>query len=138
MTIAKYHTEEAFFEDPVHGRARHASGEADFGWWNDDQAPHWPRSVRVSWVMDTGELYLFRAKPQGADCQVEVLAVVHDRETLEDVLTGWADGHQLPWVRARARALADVHQAGAGLRAMRAAAEAQGLSIGQEVRTCDD
>lgn len=65
---------------------------------------------RAAWVCDTGELYLVRLGPlQEGGGQVEVLAVVEDRERLEHVLEGWRTEcgrpNSLAWLRQRAAGL---------------------------------
>jgi len=69
-------------------RAR--SPEVDFGvWWYLTAAKRRARrgyTWRVSWIQDTGELYA----TDMADRYV-VLAVIPDRETVGQVMDGWAD-----------------------------------------------
>lgn len=83
------------------------SGELDFGvWWYDTidrrGAPH-----RVSWVVDTGDLYA----TEGYHGLVELLGtIMGDRDNIERVLKGWEDkcggADSLAWVRERVAASA--------------------------------
>jgi hypothetical protein len=84
------------------------SKESDVGlWWREtvDGPLH-----RAAWVRDTGELYLARLGPvESGGGEVEVLAVVDDRERLDDVLDGWREQCGMPgslsWLRERAASL---------------------------------
>ncbi|MEA2209455.1 MAG: hypothetical protein QOF54_1932 [Solirubrobacteraceae bacterium] len=94
-----------YLADPRRVRSR----ERDIGlWWREDlDGP----LHRAAWVTDTGELYLVRLGPADAGGgEVELLAVVADREQLERALTGWrercGDRRSLAWLRTRARTLA--------------------------------
>ena len=69
--------------------ARKKSGELDFGanWLlhgRDGQPrfPHW----RISWIMDTGELYAYDGHNQFIQ-----LATIADREGVENTLKGWSN-----------------------------------------------
>lgn len=99
MTVAQYETWAAFCEDPVHGLERKRSRERDYGWW---QEPGYGRNVRVSWIEETGELYLFRSRGTPA---YEVLLVVRDPGELDRRLDGWDDASFRPdgldWLRER-------------------------------------
>ena len=86
------------------------SRELDVGlWWREHPASP---LHRAAWVSDTGELYLVRLGPsdQGGG-EVEILALVPDRERLERVLQGWrercGEPHSLTWLRQRAADLTD-------------------------------
>jgi hypothetical protein len=97
-------------------RRRH-SAELEFGRdWNDESGRY-----GVSWVVDTGELYLMREPNPGVwgdgagdlyvprvsehALGIEVLGVVPERPTVEGVMSGWdqamkqADG--VAWLRDR-------------------------------------
>jgi hypothetical protein len=87
-------------------RAR--SRERDVGlWWRDDIGGP---LHRAAWIVETGELYLVRLGPPDAGGgEVEVLAVVRDRASLERGLAGWrercGERRSLGWLRARAASL---------------------------------
>jgi hypothetical protein len=106
---------EAFYDE---NPARRASEEFEFGRdWTDDEQYR----CEVSWVQDTGELYLMTApvEPIVADgagdefvqrlptraVTVEVLDTVPSIESVEAMLAGWADAMPEPgsvrWVRDR-------------------------------------
>lgn len=86
------------------------SRELDVGlWWRQETAGP---LHRAAWVSDTGELYLVRLGPvEEGGGQVEVLAVVDDRERLESVLRGWREEcgspNSLTWLRERAATLGE-------------------------------
>ena len=94
--------EEFYDEDP----RRRASDEIEFGreWSEDD------RRFEVSWVADTGELYVM-AEPysrRGISTEsvtVEVLGVINGRDVVDSALAGWQDAmaepNSLAWVRER-------------------------------------
>jgi hypothetical protein len=94
---------------------RIASRELDVGlWWREhaDGPLH-----RAAWVSDTGELYLVRLGPVAdGGGLVEVLAIVEDRELLEDVLEGWRERCGEPWSLAwlRERTALGVHASANG------------------------
>src|SRR5580704_3225813 len=97
---------------------RRASEEFEFGrdWSNVDGG-----RCELSWVQDTGELYVmaepapgiipdtlggeFLTKIPTQAMTVEVLGVVATRERVDQVLAGWADAMPAPnsiaWVRSR-------------------------------------
>jgi hypothetical protein len=81
------------------------SREFDIGlWWRDDASGP---LHRAAWVQETGELYLVRlGTPEQGGGEVEVLAVVEDREQLENVLEGWREEcgglGSLTWLREHA------------------------------------
>jgi hypothetical protein len=106
---------------------RRFSPEWDFGvhWQFSDRGPEWPR-YRVSWILETGELYA--VANTGPDARnVHVLAVVEkvgdypypsdsaggyssgrawttfkDAQEIERLMDGWADeGRSLDWIRRR-------------------------------------
>ena len=93
------------------------SREVDVGlWWREDAGGP---LHRAAWIKDTGELYLVRlgapgdgdgvGAVEGGD--VEVLAVVEDRERLESILEGWREEcgapDSLAWLRERAARLGE-------------------------------
>jgi len=85
-------------------RRRVQSKESDVGlWWREDaDGP----LHRAAWVRDTGELYLAKLGPvEDGGGEVEVLAVLSDRELLDDVLDGWREQCGRPgslgWLRER-------------------------------------
>jgi hypothetical protein len=84
------------------------SRERDIGlWWRDDVGGP---LHRAAWVADTGELYLVRlGPPDEGGGEVEVLAIVRDRASLERTLSGWrercGERRSLRWLRARAASL---------------------------------
>ncbi len=86
------------------------SRELDVGlWWREDaDGP----LHRAAWVSDTGELYLVRLGPlQEGGGEVEVLAIVAERERLESVLEGWREQcggpRSLTWLRERTARLGE-------------------------------
>jgi hypothetical protein len=84
------------------------SRERDVGlWWRDDVGGP---LHRAAWIAETGELYLVRlGPPDEGGGQVEVLAIVRDRDSLERALAGWrercGERRSLGWLRARAASL---------------------------------
>jgi hypothetical protein len=84
------------------------SRERDVGlWWRDDVGGP---LHRAAWVAETGELYLVRLGPPDAGGgEVEVLAIVRDRASLERALAGWrercGERRSLGWLRERAASL---------------------------------
>ena len=71
-------------------RRRRVSGEVDFGatWRVEGSNDAW----RLSWIRDTGELYLCRA--DGYDCSctdVSVIAVVPSEAEVDALLDGWRE-----------------------------------------------
>jgi hypothetical protein len=106
--------EEFYDADP----RRRQSGEIEFGRdWSDDAGGR----AEVSWVADTGELYLMQEPIEPlysdgvgdievqpvrmSDMTVEVLAVVASREAVDAMLDGWQQAMGTPnsvaWVRDR-------------------------------------
>jgi hypothetical protein len=83
---------------------RRTSAEVDLGatW-------RWPGSNdawRVSWIRDTGELYLCRADGYDGSCtDVSVIAVVPREADVDALLDGWRDARVDPdglsWLAAR-------------------------------------
>lgn len=107
---------------------RRRSAELEFGRdWNDEKGRY-----GVSWVEDTGEVYVMREPSAGvwADAfgdmrarpvsehalDVEVLGVVQGRSAVESVMSGWEqkmlDPDGLTWLRDRVKnAAAHAHDA---------------------------
>jgi hypothetical protein len=94
--------EEFYDQDP----RRRASDEIEFGrkWSEND------RRFEVSWVADTGELYVMaepysRREISTESVTVEVLGVIEGRDTINAALSGWqeamAQPNGLTWVRER-------------------------------------
>lgn len=89
-------------------KRRKLSPELDFGVnWYHASPREWPK-WRISWIEKTGELYATNER------EVEVLGIVKDHMTLnqlhkknlpyselkiEKVLKGWAEHHELDWIR---------------------------------------
>ena len=102
---AHYPSLSSFYKaDPRRLRSR----ERDIGlWWRDDVGGP---LHRAAWVAETGELYLLRLGPPDAGGgEVEVLAIVRDRHSLERALAGWrercGERRSLRWLRSRAATL---------------------------------
>jgi hypothetical protein len=111
-----YPTMDAFYADRAD---RKWSPEWDFGvhWTAGQRWPLW----RLSWVVETGELYAFRQSPDRPGPNVLVLGVVpmvgeyphsgghgawvefNKAQAIEAVLEGWAEAEprDLDWVRDR-------------------------------------
>src|SRR5262245_40526544 len=94
--------EEFYDQDP----RRRASDEIEFGreWSEND------RRFEVSWVADTGELYVMaepysRHEISTESVTVEVLGVINGRDAINSALAGWreamAEPNSLGWVRER-------------------------------------
>jgi hypothetical protein len=94
--------EEFYDQDP----RRRASDEIEFGreWSEND------RRFEVSWVADTGELYVMaepysRREISTESVTVEVLGVINGRDAINAALSGWqeamAQPNSLAWVRER-------------------------------------
>jgi hypothetical protein len=105
-SAARYRSLASFYTaDP----RRLPSRELDVGlWWREADGP----LHRAAWVSDTGELYLVRLGPlQEGGGEVEVLAVVAERERLESVLDGWREQcggpRSLAWLRERTARLGE-------------------------------
>jgi hypothetical protein len=106
--------EEFYDADP----RRRTSGETEYGRdWSDDAGGR----CELSWVVDTGELYLM-AEPiepfysdgigdievqpvRTDDVIVEILAVIPTRDAIDAMLDGWQDAmtgsNSIAWVRDR-------------------------------------
>jgi len=93
------------------------SRERDVGlWWRDDVGGP---LHRAAWVAETGELYLVRlGPPDVGGGEVEVLAIVRDRDSLERALAGWrercGESRSLFWLRERAASLDALDLLGSG------------------------
>ena len=94
--------EEFYDQDP----RRRASDETEFGreWSEDD------RRFEVSWVADTGEVYVMaepysRREISTESVTVEVLGVIKGRDAINSALAGWREAmakpNSLAWVRER-------------------------------------
>src|SRR5262249_13209449 len=94
--------DEFYDQDP----RRRASEEIEFGteWYENGLR------FEVCWIVDTGELYVMaepysRREISAASVTVEILAVIHGRDTVNSLLAGWRDEMAKPnglaWVRAR-------------------------------------
>jgi hypothetical protein len=94
--------EEFYDQDP----RRRASDEIEFGReWSENG-----RRFEVSWVADTGELYVMaepysRREISTESVTVEILGVIDGREAINSALAGWLDAmaepDSLAWVRER-------------------------------------
>jgi hypothetical protein len=94
--------EEFYDQDP----RRRASDEIEFGReWSEDG-----RRFEISWVADTGEVYVMaepysRREISTESVTVEVLGVVVGRDAINSALSGWqeamANPNSLAWVRER-------------------------------------
>jgi hypothetical protein len=91
---------------------RRDSDEIEFGReWSENGL-----RFEVSWIVDTGELYIM-AEPYGRreisteSVTVEVLAVIEGRGAINSVLAGWLEAmakpNSLSWVRERVAGAAD-------------------------------
>ena len=107
MTAASTWPDEPAFhaDDPRRGR----SDQLDLGatWRASTSNDAW----RLSWLRDTGELYLCRADGyDGACSDVQLLAVVEREKDLDVLLDGWRDARTDPdglsWLLARVLPLA--------------------------------
>jgi hypothetical protein len=106
--------EQFYDEDP----RRRSSEETEFGRdWSDGTGVR----SELSWVADTGELYVMKEPDAPIDMDpvgdefvesldpnvmtVEVLAIVEDRPAVDQLLDGWQDAmvkpNSLSWVRER-------------------------------------
>jgi hypothetical protein len=94
--------EEFYDQDP----RRRASDEIEFGreWSEND------RRFEVSWVADTGEVYVMaepysRHEISTESVTVEVLGVIEGRDAINSALAGWQEAmakpNSLAWVRER-------------------------------------
>jgi hypothetical protein len=94
--------EEFYDQDP----RRRASDEIEFGreWSEND------RRSEVSWVADTGEVYVMaepysRREISTESVTVEVLGVIKGRDAIDSALAGWREAmakpNSLAWVRER-------------------------------------
>jgi hypothetical protein len=94
--------EEFYDQDP----RRRASDEIEFGReWSEGE-----RRFEVSWVADTGEVYVMaepysRREISTESVTVEILGVVKGRDAINSVLAGWQEAmakpNSLAWVRER-------------------------------------
>jgi hypothetical protein len=100
--------EEFYDQDP----RRRASDETEFGreWSEDD------RRFEVSWVADTGEVYVMaepysRREISTESVTVEVLGVINGRDAIDSALAGWREAmakpNSLTWMRARVAGKSD-------------------------------
>lgn len=87
---------------------RRTSSEVDFGatWRAADSNDAW----RLSWLRDTGELYLCRADGYDGSCtDVSVIAVLSRESDVDSLLEGWRnyrfDPDGLSWLDARVSGL---------------------------------
>jgi len=92
-------------DDPRRGRSDQLDLGATWRWAGSNDA--W----RVSWIRDTGELYLCRADGYDGTCtDVHLLAVVAQEADVDALLEGWqerrTDPDGLSWVLLRAAPLA--------------------------------
>jgi hypothetical protein len=85
---------------------RRTSSEVDLGatWRRAGSNDAW----RVSWIRDTGELYVCRADGYDGSCSdVQVLALVPTEDLVDTLLAGWQDQRTDPdglsWLAARAQ-----------------------------------
>ena len=94
--------EEFYDQDP----RRRASEEIEFGreWSEDD------RRFEVSWLADTGEVYVMaepysRHEISTESVTVQVLGVIKGRDAINSALAGWQEAMAMPnslaWVRER-------------------------------------
>jgi len=69
--------------DAALGQKRQYSLEVDYGmhWKGEFSYPNY----RASWIQNTGEFYLFNF----GTAELQIIAVIKDREQLETRLTGW-------------------------------------------------
>ena len=100
--------EEFYDQDP----RRRASDETEFGreWSEDD------RRFEVSWIADTGEVYIMaepysRREISTESVTVEVLGVIKGRDAINSALAGWREAmakpNSLTWMRARVAGRSD-------------------------------
>jgi hypothetical protein len=100
--------EEFYDQDP----RRRASDEIEFGReWSDNEL-----RFEVSWVADTGEVYVMaepysRREISTESVTVEVLGVIKARDAIDSALAGWqeamAEPNSLAWVRERVAGASD-------------------------------
>jgi hypothetical protein len=97
--------EHAFHEaDP----RRRQSSDVDFGATWRRRASH--DAYRLTWLRDTGELYVCRADGYDGSCtDVSVLAVIAAEDVLDRALEGWRDARTAPdgldWLAGRVQVL---------------------------------
>ena len=95
--------EQFYDQDP----RRRASDEIEFGReWTEDA-----RRFEISWVADTGELYVMaepysrRHEISTESVTVEILGVIDGRDAINSALDGWREAmakpNSLAWVRER-------------------------------------
>ncbi len=96
--------EEFYDQDP----RRRASDETEFGreWSEDD------RRLEVSWVADSGEVYVMaepysRRELSTESVTVEILGVIKGRDAINSALAGWSEAMSLAWVRERVAGKSD-------------------------------
>ena len=100
--------EEFYDQDP----RRRASDEIEFGreWSEDD------RRFEISWVADTGEVYVMaepysRGEISTESVTVEVLGVINGRDAIDSALAGWREAmakpNSLTWMRERVAGKSD-------------------------------
>ena len=106
MHIVSTWVDELAFHDA--DRRRRTSAEVDFGatWREAGSNDAW----RLSWIRDTGELYLCRADGYDGSCtDVQVLAVLPTDAAVDALLEGWRDVRDDPdglgWLRSRVEVL---------------------------------
>lgn len=104
--LSTYPDEPAFHDADAR---RRVSAEVDFGatWRRPGSNDAW----RLSWIRDTGELYVCRADSYDGSCSdVQVLAVVPREADVDAMLDGWrerrTDPAGLAWVDRRVAPLA--------------------------------
>jgi hypothetical protein len=101
--------EEFYDQDP----RRRASDETEFGQeWSEDD-----RRFEVSWVADTGEVYVMaepysRREISTESVTVEILGVINGRDAINSALAGWPEAmakpNSLAWIRARVAGKSDL------------------------------
>jgi hypothetical protein len=94
--------EEFYDQDP----RRRPSDEIEFGReWSENRLRY-----EVSWIADTGELYIMaeptsRREISTESVTVELLAVIEGRDAINSALAGWREAmakpNSLAWVRGR-------------------------------------
>jgi len=100
--------EEFYDQDP----RRRPSDEIEFGreWSEND------RRLEVSWVADTGEVYVMaepysRRELSTESVTVEILGVIKGRDAIDSALAGWQEAmakpNSLTWMRARVAGKSD-------------------------------
>lgn len=107
MQVVRTWTDEDAFV--AEDRRRRTSDQVDLGatWRGSTSNDAW----RLSWLRDTGELYLCRADGHDGACtDVQLLAVVDRERDLDALLDGWRDARTDPdglaWLLTRVSPLA--------------------------------